>query len=102
MLNCIGINARSLKSLHTVNGKKTSNLSQFQDLVHTEYADLVFVTETWLNKDINDEEILPDGYGIYRKDRQRRAGGVLLAIRSNLFFSVREIIDGKCELELVY
>ena len=57
-LNCIGMNARSLKSLHTMNGQQTFNLSRFQDLVYTENADLVLVTDTWLLKDIHDGEIL--------------------------------------------
>ena len=63
-LNCIGMNARSLKSLHTMNGQQTCNLSRFQDLVYTENADVVLVTETWLHKDIHDGEILHDDYEI--------------------------------------
>jgi hypothetical protein len=49
-LNCLAINARSLKSSHLVNGQQISNFARFQELVYTENADLAFVTETWLNK----------------------------------------------------
>ena len=66
-LNCIAINAGSLKSLHSVNGKQTSNLTRFQELVYIEHADLAFVTETWLNKDITNAEILTNDYEIYRQ-----------------------------------
>jgi hypothetical protein len=38
--------------------KQLSNLSQFQDLLYAENADLVFVTEIWLNKDNINWEIL--------------------------------------------
>jgi len=42
------------------------------------------VTETWLNSEILDSEILPRGYNIYRKDRGHRGGGVLLAVNSRI------------------
>lgn len=41
---------------------------------------IVAVSETWLSDYICDKEILPTGYSIYRKDRQSRGGGVLLAV----------------------
>ena len=50
ILNDIAINTRSLKSLHSINGKQTRNLTRFQELVFTEDADLTLVTETWLNR----------------------------------------------------
>ena len=79
-LNCLAINARSLKSFHSINGQQVSNLSRFQNLIYTENADLVFVTETWLHRDIENVELLPTEYEVYRKDRESRAGGVLLAV----------------------
>ena len=100
-LNCIAINARSLKSSHSVNGQQVNNLSRFQDLIYTENADLAFVTETWLHKDIESAELLPTEYEVYRKDRGSRAGGVLLAVKSGSFTSVHEIVDEKYELELI-
>ena len=90
-----------MKSSHSVNGQHTSNLTRFQELVYTEDADLAFVTETWLNKDISNTEILTNDYEIYRKDRGSRAGGVLLAVKSNTFISVHEIDEEQYELELI-
>ena len=100
-LNCLAINARSLKSSHLVNGQQISNFARFQELVYTENADLAFVTETWLNKDYSNAEILSNDYEIYRKDRGSRAGGVLLAVKSSSFHSVHEIVEEQCKLELV-
>ena len=88
-------NERSLKGLHVTDGKQVSNLSRFQvfqELVYSESADLVWVTETRPSKDIDSTEILPTGYSIYRKDRKmRNGGGVLLAIKSDTFISSQEL-----------
>ena len=54
-----------------------------------------------LRDDIDNSEILPwNDYTIYRKDRQTRAGGVLLALKSSSFSSSREIVNDS-DLELV-
>ncbi len=98
---CIVINAPSLKSLHVSEGKQICNLSRFQELVYSEAADLFWVTETWLNKDIVNAEILPHGYTIYRKDRETRSGGgVLLAVKTNTFISSSELVNRIPDLEV--
>ncbi|CAB4032671.1 Hypothetical predicted protein, partial [Paramuricea clavata] len=94
------VNARSLLSVHKKDGKQTCHLSNFQDLVYSEEADLVWVTETWLRDDIESSEILPWGYTIYRNDRKSHAGGVLLAVKSCSFSTSREI-NFDTDLELV-
>ena len=89
---CRVINARSLLSSHKSNGKLTCHLTNFQNLVYTEQADLVWVTETWLNGNVDSAEILPWGdYAIYRKDRPTRGGGVLLAVKTTSFTRCREV-----------
>ena len=49
-------------------------------LVLSENADIVAITETWLNATILDSEINIDGYTLLRKDRidNKRGGGVAL------------------------
>ena len=42
--------------------------------------DIVCITETWLSKNIFNNEILPCGYKIYRSDSESRGGGVLIGI----------------------
>ena len=39
------------------------------------------VVESWLTKNIRDNEILPVGYKIIRRDRRGGGGGVLLAVQ---------------------
>ena len=89
-LRCCSFNAQSLRSLNRLlDGTLVSNLSSFQDLVYTENFDLITVTETWLNENISNSEILPSGYSIIRKDRpiDKRGGGVLIALRNEIQFT---------------
>ena len=47
------------------------------------------VTETWLTYDIMNNEILPKGYHVIRKDRDanKRGGGVLIALREEIAYN---------------
>ena len=89
-LKCLLINARSLKSQHKQSNEISNNIARFQDLVYSEDNDIICVTETWLNSDISNSEILNEGYEIFRKDRESRGGGVLVAIK-----------EESCNLEIV-
>ena len=76
--------ARSLKNNITLaDNSRVSNLLRFQDLVYSESLDVVLVTETWLNGSVQDSEVIPVGYNIFRVDRDdnRPGGGVLIATR---------------------
>ena len=46
--------------------------------------DIVAVSETWLHKNIYNNEILPAGYTLFRSDRGTKGGGVMLAINDKL------------------
>ena len=82
---------------------KSWNLHRFQDLVYSECADIVFVSETRLTGNILDTELLGQDYTIIRKDRiARRGGGVLIAVKSSLFRSVKEFsTPASSDLELI-
>lgn len=76
-LNCMPINSRSL----------CNKLVEFQGLVYGNDLDVLAVTVTWLQDDLLNNEILSARtYSIFRKDRQgnRRGGGVLLAVKSDI------------------
>ena len=54
--------------------------------------DVACVNETWLNKSMDNSEILKDNYIIFRKDQSHnRAGGVLIAIKNTVLKSICEI-----------
>ncbi|XP_065895943.1 uncharacterized protein [Dysidea avara] len=61
-----------------------NKLSNFQSFICSSDFSILCITETWLSKDIFDNEIIPSGYTIYRKDRDSRGGGVLLAVKDNI------------------
>lgn len=42
--------------------------------------EILCLVETWLSDSIFNNEILPKGYTLYRKDRSHRGGGVLIAV----------------------
>ncbi len=56
------------------------------------------ITESWLNDNIYDTEILDCGYTIYRKDRDSRGGGVMVAMKNSI---PCEQLPSPPELELV-
>jgi hypothetical protein len=66
-------------------------LSFIQSLVYSKFFDLLCITETWLASDIADNEILPNGFTIYRRDRSSHGGGVLIAISNSLLSRLLEI-----------
>lgn len=45
---------------------------------------VVAVTETWLHKDIQSEEVFPSSYNVLRRYRANRGGGVALLIKNTL------------------
>src|SRR5580698_878275 len=71
---CLYFNARSL----------VNKIKELELLVKSENADIIGVTETWLNTNILDSEMSMEGYSLLRKDMSdnRRGGGVALYIRN--------------------
>ena len=59
-------------------------LSDFQSLVYSSSFSTICVTETWLSDYISNYEIVPCNYTLYRKDRNSRGGGVLIAIDNSI------------------
>ena len=58
----------------------------------------MFVTETKLSKDICSYEIFPSHYKVFRRDRDRHGGGVLIAAKENLIIERREDLETNCEI----
>ena len=52
--------------------------------MYSSLPSVVAVTETWLSGSFFDNEILPTGYSIFRKDHPSHGGGVLLAVASHI------------------
>ena len=87
-------NARSLKkNIFTPGNLPISNLLKFQEVVYSDTLDLICISETWLNSQILNKEILQYGFDIYRADRamERTGRGVLIAIKHGSFISSSEV-----------
>ncbi len=64
-LHCLSFNAQSIRSSTKLpNGSVTSNMKSFQDMVYAEELDIILMTETRLNDNFSDNEILSSGFNI--------------------------------------
>ena len=72
-----------------------SKFALFQAMIEEHNPDIIAVTETWLDASISDSEFTPQGYVIFRKDRNinhyaantyrnENRGGVLMMVKSEL------------------
>ena len=61
-----------------------SKLDELHAAVLSQKPDLICIVETWLCEDVSDNELsLPD-YQLYRLDRNRHGGGIMLYAHSSL------------------
>lgn len=64
------LNARSL----------VNKSASFEADVYSKNFDIIAVTETHLDESLNSAELFPSNFRLYRRDRNRRGGGVLVAV----------------------
>ncbi|CAC5418759.1 unnamed protein product [Mytilus coruscus] len=68
------------------------------NLIESTKPETIFGTETWLDASIKDTQYFPDGYNIYRNDRNLSGGEVLIAVNdAYITSSVPELQTG-CEI----
>lgn len=74
-----------------VRGLRTKTNTLFQNSTSMQHCDIFALTETWLQNDINNEELFDcNSFDVFRRDRNTvaahavRGGGVLLAVRKEL------------------
>ena len=67
--------------------------------VMTHSPHIICVVETWLGSEINSSEIDIPGFKLYRKDRNRQGGGILMYIAD--FMTVSPFPDPDPQLELL-
>ena len=87
-LRLLNVNFRS------VVGKR----AEIANLVDSTKPDIVIGTETWLDQTISNSEFFPPQFRIYRKDRSRAGGGVLIAVREDLQSTTVPELDTNCEM----
>ena len=68
---------------------------QLHDFLSSVHVDIVSISETWLDSSVKDSEFVPNGYKIFRQDRdlnfytqgtytQTSRGGTLLLVKNYL------------------
>ena len=94
-LKCLTVNCRSLKSIE----KQICMM----DLIETHKPDIICATETHLNSSISNSEILPPDFSetTYRRDRNERGGGVLIAVHKSILASDEPSLDTNSEIKWV-
>lgn len=55
---------------------------------------IVVLTETWLHSGINDEDMFPPSYRVFRRDRSTRGGGVAVLVKENMQAILLRQADG--------
>ena len=78
-------------NLHILYYNARSLLPKFDDLmlsVINLHPHIICIVETWLSSDIIDHEICIPGFQLYRYDRNRHGGGVLVYVTNMFFVSV--------------
>ena len=87
-LKCICMNVRSICA---------KKLDLFAHMATYSY-DIIAITETFLDSDIEDAEVAPHSYSISRKDRNCHGGGVMILIRDHISDVCRSDLETNCEL----
>ena len=97
------IKARSIKTVDYLKNK----IVQLKSLVELKQPDVVCICETWLNKNINSDELFDKNlWLVHRKDREDlgdgilrdgdvRGGGVLVAVRKYIKSEHRKDLEAK-------
>ena len=82
-LTMIHLNIRSL----------LNNIEELRMFINENKPDVVTLSETWLDKDILDEEININQYNLERKDHNRNGGGTAIYIQERLLYQTIEVND---------
>ena len=61
-----------------------NKLPDFHTVLDVESPDIVVINETYLAEHIFDAEVISSPYVVFRRDRNRNGGGVMVAARDSL------------------
>ena len=81
-------------NFQSIKGKRET----FWNLSESSKPDIILGCETWLKTTVTNQEIIPPGYKVYRKDRHDWHGG-LLVIATSCY--INNIVDVSIHSELI-
>lgn len=76
----------------------SSKKAEIIDMLRRVRPDVILGTETWLDPNIGDGEFMPDNFRVYRRDRRRDGGGVMIAVSSDLVCTRAPELETDCEM----
>ena len=81
-LPCYFLNARSIKKIATHQYK----IREFKELMYTINPALIGISETWLNGNISNQQVISEtDFKFHRKDREeQKGGGVLCLVKTSI------------------
>ena len=85
----------------TMNCRSAKNkIADIAAVIDQYKPDIIFCTESWLISNIDSNEIFPNGYQIFRKDRPDdcHGGGVFQAVKNDIIITHRSDLDTDCEI----
>ena len=77
-----------------------THLDELKLFIETNKPDIIGISETKLDKGVNDYDEGISGYIVIRKDRNCYGGGVLMYISESLYFNHREDLDFDVEIKV--
>ena len=77
-LNIFYLNARSI----------VNKIDELRVLYLANDFDIICVVESWLSPEVSDTEIFIPGFNIFRKDRNRHGGGIVVFVKDKLICTV--------------
>jgi hypothetical protein len=87
-IKILNVNCQSIKSKQC----------RLKNLIDNTKPDVIICTETWVDPSITDNQIFPDEYKLYRKDRLTTEVGVLIAINKEYLSSPVPELSTDCEI----
>ena len=86
---------RGLKCIHQNIRSLSGKVDELRVVINDSKSGIhiIAITETWLDKKIEDAEVDIPGYKIYRKDRDADGGGVAVYVRNDLSVIRREDLE---------
>jgi hypothetical protein len=66
-------------------------------LLEQSNPDIIIASETWLDSSIEDKDIFPANFKLWRGDREGRGGGVLVGVRDDLTSFPLPDLNTNCE-----
>ena len=92
-LPCYFLNAQSIKKIATHQYK----LREFKELMYTINPALIGISETWLNDNIGNVQVISEtDFKFHRKDREeQKGGGVLCLVKTSIKSDRRKDLESK-------